>query len=81
MRFHLVDVTFAMERHGQSTRIQALVENIIPLTMLWPLFPTHLLTRSQLNWLPVLGLPVQVVACAWVLDCLYNWLPVLWLRV
>ena len=25
------------------------------------------------NWLPVLGLPVQLVACAW-LDCLYNWL-------
>ena len=24
---------------------------------------------------------IHVVACAWVLDCLYNWLPVLWLRV
>ena len=29
--------------------------------------------RCLYNWWPVLGLPVQLVACAW-LDGLYNWL-------
>ena len=39
----------------------------------WPGLPGRLIGSSRISWLPVLGLPVQLVACAW-LDCLYNWL-------